>query len=115
MLSVIMLSVIMLSVIMLSVIMLSVFMLSVIMLSVIMLNVIMLNVICRGAHETTFSTQSDEAAVLLAFPSLDIREYIDCSMVNPASLFWLSNSIASHQFAVAPQSGAKDFIVLFTT
>ncbi len=37
---------------------------------------------------------------------IDIREYIDCSLAQPA-LFWLSSYVTDHWLAVAPQSGAK--------
>jgi len=39
--------------------------------------------------------------------SIDIREYIDYSLAQPACLVRLNNIAASHPLSVAPQSGAK--------
>ncbi len=40
--------------------------------------------------------------------SIYIRNYIDCSLAQPAALFWLSSVATSHRLVVVPQSGAKD-------
>jgi len=40
--------------------------------------------------------------------TIDNWEYIDCSLARPACLFWLSDYVAYHCLAVAPQSSAKD-------
>ncbi len=58
--------------------------------------------------------------VLLAevCPCIDIRELIDCSLVWPCAMFWLSRYVASHHLAVAPQSNFKDqfyFTAYYTT
>jgi hypothetical protein len=39
--------------------------------------------------------------------TIDIREYIDCSLAQPATLFWLSSYVAGRHLAVAPLSGVK--------
>ncbi len=69
----------------------------------------------------TLATLGDIAQIevilfILPFPSwprqvsIDIREYIDCSLARPAclpALFWLSSYVADHCLAVVPQAGAE--------
>jgi len=54
--------------------------------------------------------------LLISEKSIDVREYIDCSLAWPAGLVLVERYVASHPLAVALQSSAKyQFYVLFTT
>jgi hypothetical protein len=55
-------------------------------------------------------------AVETGAETIDIREYIDCSLAWPAGLVLVEKLCHSHYLAGAPQSVAKQiFIVLLTT
>jgi hypothetical protein len=53
------------------------------------------------------------AAICVCQCLIDIREYIDCSLAQPACLVLVECYVASHCLAVAPQSGAKQIFYCF--
>ncbi len=45
--------------------------------------------------------------ILIGEKSIDVREYIDCSLARPACLVLIEKYVVSHPLAVTPQSGTK--------